>query len=90
MQNKIINVRTTIEITDRQRSKLLQLAAERGLKGFSELVQEAIDAYLDETTARKERVARAIAALGTLTDEDASELERSVTQVRSTWRAHNP
>jgi len=37
---------TTVEIRDRQRAKLFELAARRGEKGFSKLVQEAIDLYL--------------------------------------------
>lgn len=41
-------MRTTIEITDEQRAKLLELAARRGEKGFSILVQEALDLYLRE------------------------------------------
>ena len=39
-------MRTTVEITSAQRARLLALAARRGDKGFSRLVQEALDAYL--------------------------------------------
>jgi len=35
-------MRTTLEIPDEQRAKLLQLAAARGMKGFSSLVTEAL------------------------------------------------
>lgn len=80
-------MRTTVEITDRQRAKLLELAAERGTKGFSELVQEAIDAYLDSNAARRERVAAALAVLGSLSEREARDLETSVASVRGRWRA---
>ena len=43
-----LNRRTTIELTDLQRAQLLELAARRGERGFSKLVQEAVDAYLRE------------------------------------------
>ena len=39
-------MRTTVEITDAQRAGLLELAARRGEKGFSRLVQEAVEAIL--------------------------------------------
>jgi metal-responsive CopG/Arc/MetJ family transcriptional regulator len=79
-------VRTTIELTDRQRAKLLELAAERGEKGFSRLVQEAIDRYLEENAARRERVVAALAVGGTLDDAAADALEQSVRRMRGTWR----
>jgi metal-responsive CopG/Arc/MetJ family transcriptional regulator len=47
-------VRTTVELTDRQRAALRKLAAERGEKGFSRLVQEAIEHYLESGRARRE------------------------------------
>ena len=50
-------MRTTIEIKPEHRAKLLELAARRGTKGFSELVGEALDAYL-----RAEAVARRCAS----------------------------
>lgn len=39
-------MRTTIELTDEQRSALLALAGKRGLRGYSSLVQEALALYL--------------------------------------------
>ena len=81
-----LQVRTTVEMTDQQRAKLLELAAERGIKGFSDLVQEAIDLYLEANAARKERVNAALAALGTLSEREAVELERSVEAGRVHWR----
>lgn len=79
-------MRTTVEITARQRAKLLQLAAERGKKGFSELVQEAIDDYLEANSARRDRIAAAIGALGSLSEEEARGLHDSVAKARKVWR----
>lgn len=39
-------MRTTIELTDEQRAALLAMAARRGLRGYSSLVQEALAKYL--------------------------------------------
>src|SRR5687767_14891424 len=54
-------MRTTIELTDLQRAKLLELAAQRREKGFSGLVQEAVDRYLAEEESRSERISAALA-----------------------------
>jgi metal-responsive CopG/Arc/MetJ family transcriptional regulator len=79
-------VRTTIELTDRQRAKLLELAAERGEEGFSRLVQEAIDRYLEENVARRERVEAALAVGGSLDDAAADALEHSARRIRGSRR----
>ena len=79
-------MRTTIEILDEHRAKLLELAARRGEKGFSKLVQEALELYLDEIAAREGRLSEALGAIGSLDDEDVNELRESVRQVRERWR----
>ncbi len=79
-------MRTTIEIPDELRARLLELAARRGEKGFSRLVQEAVAAYLDEEE-RRERLAReAESALGSLSGPEADALEESVRVARASWR----
>ena len=75
-----------MEITDRQRAKLLELAAERGEKGFSRLVQEAIDLYLEKLESGRDRIEAARKILGTLDDESTEALRQSVRHVRERWR----
>jgi hypothetical protein len=41
-------MRTRIELADEQRTKLLQMAAERGERTCARLVQEAVTLYLDQ------------------------------------------
>ena len=79
-------MRTTIEISDEQRAKLVEMAARRGEKGFSRLVQEALDRYLADEGGRKARVEAALALGGSLSDKAADALEESVNEVRSAWR----
>lgn len=86
MYVKKVFVRTTIELTSRQRALLLKLAAERGDKGFSRLVQEALDRYLEELESRRERVDAALAVLGTIDDATESRLRDSAHQARRSWR----
>lgn len=80
------SMRTTIEIRDEQRARLLELAARRGEKGFSRLVQEAVDRYLDELDARDDRIAEALAVVGSLEEEAADHLEAVVGEIRGSWR----
>lgn len=79
-------MRTTIEIKDHLRARLLELAARRGLKGFSILVEEAIVRYLEEHAPHDEKVKAALSVLGTMNEQDADELERSIQRLRDQWR----
>ena len=81
-----LGMRTTVEIPDEQRSQLVHLAAERGEKGFSIIVQEAIELYLSMNAARRDKIAAAQSVLGTLDDEEAEILRASVAKLRKTWR----
>lgn len=79
-----ICMRTTVEIRDDQRAALAALAARRGLRGFSRLIEEAIDAYLDQR--RRDRVEDALALEGVLSDDEATEVHRRIDEAWSTWR----
>ncbi len=78
-------MRTTVEITDAQHLALVALATKRGQRGFSVLVQEAIDRYLEEES--DDDLEAVLALEGSLTDEEADELERRIAESWSTWPA---
>ncbi len=79
-------MRTTIELPDELRGRLLELAARRGEKGFSGLVREAVTAYLAEVDGRAARLARAAEVLGTLGEDEAAQMRLSVASLRERWR----
>lgn len=79
------DMRTTIELSDEIRARLLELAARRGQRGFSSIVEEAVTRYLDEEERRQEAIDEARALRGAL-EEEAEELEASVLHLRSRWR----
>lgn len=79
-------MRTTIEIKQNQRAELLRMAAERGLKGFSGLVQEALDLYLAASLGRQQVCDEAVSCRGSLTAKEANELEKRTQEVRQKWR----
>ena len=79
-------MRTTIEITPEQRARLVEMAARRGEKGFSKLVQQALDAFLSAQASEKEKRRRALSLKGAL-DSSAAEALRAATRViRESWR----
>lgn len=86
MHNKLSLVRTTVEIPDDLRARLLEIAARRGLKGFSVLVEEALVLYLGELERREQLTSRAMALIGSLSEEEAEALESSVSRARRSWR----
>ncbi len=77
-------MRTTVEISDEQHRALSAMAQQRGLRGFSLLVQEAVQAYLDDQSDAE--IEALLQLQGSITDGEADELERRLTQTRSTWR----
>jgi len=79
-------MRTTVEIRDDQRARLLDLAARRGEKGFSGLVQEALDLYLEAMAAQEDRIRGALDVLGALEEHAADHMERIVADLRGNWR----
>jgi hypothetical protein len=79
-------MRTTVELKDEHRAKLLELAARRGEKGFSDLLAEAIDVYL-ETLSREDDLREiALGLQGSLTGKDVDELRSATRSLRKSWR----
>ncbi len=78
-------MRTTIDLSESQRAALLRLAAERGDKGFSRLVGEAVEAYLSNLGLADGRTG-AQRLRGILSEQDAVDLEARVKALRERWR----
>jgi len=79
-------MRTTIELSDAHRARLLDLAARRGQKGFSDLIGEAVEEYLARLEERKELRRKALALRGTLPADAAEELRHVTAKFRKSWR----
>lgn len=78
-------MRTTIELSDEQHRALMGLARRRHLRGFSLLVQEAVDAYLSELGTDERDVLLSLE--GSLTANDEQVLRGRIEELRSLWRA---
>jgi len=79
-------MRTTVEITAEQRAKLMEMAARRGEKGFSKLVQQALEAFLRSQIGEEEKRRRALLIKGSLADADAERLRAATREIRGSWR----
>jgi metal-responsive CopG/Arc/MetJ family transcriptional regulator len=79
-------MRTTVEINDKQRAELLKIAAQRGMKGFSSLVREALDEYLRKYAGRKQAVAKALSLRGMLNGKEGIDFQKRVESIRELWR----
>src|SRR5262245_28843430 len=79
-------MRTTIEMKPEHRAKLLELAAHRGAKGFSQLVSEALEAYLRAEADRQAQRKRAVLLKGVMPSSEAKSLREAAEALRRSWR----
>lgn len=79
-------MRTTIEIKEEHRAKLLELAARKGEKGFSKIIAEALEAYLAAQARENEKRRRALGLKGSIRSKEADALRASTTAIRKSWR----
>lgn len=80
------SMRTTVEMTPEHRSALLSLAARRGQKGFSSVLAEAIEEYLNGDRIRESRRQELLSLSGSIPAEDAEHLRRTAQSLREKWR----
>jgi hypothetical protein len=79
-------MRTTVDLRDEHRAKLLDLAARRGEKGFSAVLAEAIDTYLATLAGEEEKRKAALVLRGCLSMEEAADLRQATRSLRESWR----
>jgi hypothetical protein len=80
------NMRTTIEMKPEHRSALLALASRRGQKGFSAVLSEAIESFLQGEVERDKRRKTLLSLGGSLSKKDGDDLRRTVRELRESWR----
>lgn len=78
-------MRTTVEITEEQHRALSAIAQRRGVRGFSTLVQEALDGYLADL--HTDEVDLLLGLEGVLTEPEAREMQSRIDDARTGWRA---
>lgn len=78
-------MRTTIEISDEMRAKLLALAARRGLRGYSEIVNEALRLYLEQETEKNRDLEDILSLAGSLNDTEAEVADKNMKEFWKRW-----
>ncbi len=79
-------MRTTVELKPEHRSALIALAAQRGNKGFSSVLEEAIESYLAGEKERAQRRRELLSLAGSVSEPEAEELRESTHRMRESWR----
>ncbi len=77
-------MRTNVDIPAKQLTALRTLAAQRGLRGFSRLVTEALDEYLAKRRSKDEelRAKRIDRLIGSISDADAKHMREEMRKNR--------
>ncbi len=68
------------------RARILELAAARGEKGFSNVVAEALELYLETQRNRTSAVRGALALKGCMDEAEAAALSADTQKIRTNWR----
>ena len=79
-------MRTTVEMRPEHRSALLSVASRRGQKGFSAVLSEAIEHYLQAEEEREKRRKTLLSLGGTLSADKAARLRLAAQTAREHWR----
>lgn len=79
-------MRTTVELSDRTYARLRAKAAERGMRGFSAIVEEALERHLGPS-GEADLAAALSEAEGAWSASDVEEWERAREEAWATWPA---
>ncbi len=79
-------MRTTIDLSGPVYKRLKAAAVDRGLRGFSPIVEEALTEYFQAELQRIELAGAIAASRGAWGEQDAANFEREREQAWETWR----
>ena len=79
-------MRTTVELSDPLYRRLKSAAIDRGIRGFSPIVEEALSDYFQAELRRGDLRPAIAAARGAWSQQDADDFERERAQAWVTWR----
>jgi hypothetical protein len=72
------------------RARILQLAASRNEKGFSSVVAEALEFFLQSQSRRAEVIRAALALKGSLRKRNTADLSTQTLKTRANWQRASP
>ncbi len=80
-------MRTTIELREEHRALLHAIAARRGWRGYSKVIEEAIEFYLKHHAAAEEARKLLLGRKGAWSAEEAERVRRAIAELRREWQA---
>lgn len=78
------SMRTTVELSNRTYTRLRARAAERGMRGFSAIVEEALERFFERGESDDLRTAM-MEAEGAWNESDVEEWEKARGEAWATW-----
>jgi predicted transcriptional regulator len=78
-------MRTTIELSDDKIAALHALAIRKGQRGYSRIMEEAVDYYLQDQKKRDKDIVKLLSFMGTWTEEESAEIGKKLEEVRKNW-----
>ena len=78
-------MRTTVEISDKHRSILLSLSAQKGLRGYSRIIEDAIDYYIEHRLKAVEKKRDILKMKGAWKGQEPREIRSRLAELRENW-----
>ncbi len=79
-------MRTTVELPDELIAALHALAASKGHRGYSRIMEEAVTYYLKNETDKDSKTASVLKMMGSWTSKDAEETRAKLEEIRRNWK----
>jgi len=79
-------MRTTIEISNKHRSILVSLAAQKGLRGYSGVIREALDFYIAHQTNVADAKRDILKMKGSWKPKETKKFRSKLTELRENWK----
>ncbi len=79
-------MRTTIELSDDLISILRALAVKKGYRGYSKVIEEALNFYLKENEKRELARGKTLKMMGSWSLAEAKETRKRLEEIRKNWK----
>ncbi len=79
-------MRTTIELSDDLISMLHAIAVQKGYRGYSRVIEEALNFYLKENEKKRAGREMVLKMRGSWTAKEAEEVRKRLEEVRKDWK----
>lgn len=79
------SMRATVELPDHLRAAVMAVAARKGYRGYSRVIVEALEFYLEEKEARESGLQDLLDLRGTWSRRDAADTRKRIDSARANW-----